>query len=256
MKIGVMNNPAKSVYEEIIAIGRANYEFVDLTMEGPNAKELESEKARAILEEFGLLVLGHTDPCLPYAYPVAEVRDACLKELERCAKVFAALGARIMNIHPCYACPPRMKSDLVELNISALQPIVEMAGAYGMTVAFENFKAPFDTVSTFKALLEAAPGLKAHLDFGHIQMGRDDHDAFCRQLAAEIAHVHFSDNRSTGDHHMPLGVGSIDWNRAVESLKHTGYDGTITLEVFCDDDRVQFQYLEVSRKYLREIWNR
>ena len=55
---------------------------------------------------------------------------------------------------------------------------------------------------------------------------------------------------------MPLGVGSIDWNRAVESLKHIEYEGTITLEVFCDDHRVQFQYLEVSRKHLLEIWNR
>ena len=255
MKIGVMNNPARAVYDELISIGKASYDFVDLTIEGPNAMTLDTEKARAIMEDYGLVILGHTDPCLPYAYPIREVREACLKELERCAKIFASLGAKIMNIHPCYACPPRMRPDLVALNIDALRPIVEMAGAHGMTVVFENFKAPFDTVSTFEVLLEAVRGLKAHLDFGHIHMGGDDQDTFCRELAGEIKHVHFSDNRSTGDHHMPLGVGSIDWNRAVESLKRIGYDDTITLEVFCDDHRVQFQYLDVSRKHLQEIWN-
>jgi sugar phosphate isomerase/epimerase len=54
---------------------------------------------------------------------------------------------------------------------------------------------------------------------------------------------------------MPLGVGSIDWRKAVSALKGIGYDGTITLEVFCDDPNVLFQYLEVSRRYLLKLWN-
>jgi hypothetical protein len=37
MKIGLMNNPAASVYDEITFMGEAQYEFVDLTIEGPNA---------------------------------------------------------------------------------------------------------------------------------------------------------------------------------------------------------------------------
>jgi len=111
-----------------------------------------------------------------------------------------------------------------------------------------------NSVVNFKALLEAAPGLKAHLDFGHIQMGRDDHDAFCRQLAAEIAHVHFSDNRGREDNHMPLGVGSIDWHAAVKLLKAIGYDETITLEVFCDDTAMFYKYLDLSRKLVLDLW--
>jgi hypothetical protein len=41
----------------------------------------------------------------------------------------------------------------VQLNIEALKPIVEMAGHYGLTIVFENYKAPFDRVSTFQELL-------------------------------------------------------------------------------------------------------
>ena len=254
MRIGVMNNPSKSVYDEAVAFGKAEFDFIDLTIEGPKAQEVDTDKMGSILKQYNLGVVGHTDPCLPWAYPVLEIRQACIVELERCARIFSALGAKIMNIHPCYFCPPAMRTLLVELNIEALKPIVEMASFHGLTIAFENYKAPFDRVSTFKALLDEVDGLSLHLDFGHANFGRDNHEVFCKQLGKHITHVHFSDNRGTADHHMPLGVGNIDWRNAVASLMATGYDATITLEVFCDDSKMLFRYLDHSRKYVQELW--
>lgn len=249
-----MNNPSASVYQQIEAFGRAKYDFVDLTIEGPSLK-LDVARARNLLTHYDLSVVGHTDPCLPYAYPVQGVRDACFEELARCAKIFSAVGAKVMNIHPCYACPPCMKTHLLELNIEALKPIEKMVSELGLTLVLENYKAPFDRVSSYNTLLKEVSGLMVHLDFGHTNMGKDDGQTFCRHLGPAIKHVHFSDNRSTEDHHMPLGVGSVDWKRAVAALKATGYDGTITLEVFCDDPAVLFDYLEISRKLLLNLWN-
>jgi len=254
MKIGVMNNPSKSIYDETTAFGKAGYDFIDLTIEGPNARDVDTEKMGSILKRYNLAVTGHTDPCLPWAYPIRNIRQACLDELERCARIFSALGAGIMNIHPCYFSPPAMRALLVELNIEALKPIVEMASSYGLTIALENFTPPFDRVSTFKTLLNEVAGLSLHLDFGHANLGKNNHEVFCRKLGAAITHVHFSDNRATADHHMPLGVGNIDWKNAVNALKATGYDGTITLEVFCNDSQMLFQYLDLSRKYLLKLW--
>jgi sugar phosphate isomerase/epimerase len=254
MKIGVMNNPRNSIYDETTAFGKAGFDFIDLTIEGPQAREVDTEKMGRLLQRYNLALTGHTDPCLPWAYPVRGIRQACLDELERCARIFSALGAGVMNIHPCYFCPPAMRALLVELNIEALKPIVEMASSYGLTIAFENYKTPFDRVSTFKDLLDDVAGLSLHLDFGHANMGKDNHAVFGEQLGTAITHVHFSDNRATADHHMPLGVGNIDWKNAVDTLKATGYDGTITLEVFCDDSRMLFRYLDLSRKYLLELW--
>ena len=255
MKIGMMNNPAKSVCDEVTAIGEARFDFVDLTIEGPGSMDIDAVKLRSILDRYGMAVTGHTDPCLPYAYPIQGIRDACLKELERCAVIFSDLGAGIMNIHPCYFCPPAMRKNLVDLNIEALKPIVKMAGSYELTVVVENFKAPFDRVVTLKTMLQEVPGLQIHLDFGHTNFGRDTHEAFCSHLGNHIKHVHFSDNRSNADHHMPLGVGNINWKNAVQSLKSIGYDDTITLEVFCDDASMLFKYLDLSRQLVRDLWN-
>jgi sugar phosphate isomerase/epimerase len=255
MKIGVMNNPARSVYDETIAFGKEGFEFIDLTIEGPKALKVDIDKMGSLLKRYDLAITGHTDPCLPWAYPIAEIRQACLKELERCARIFSVLGAKIMNLHPCYFSPPAMRRSIIELNIEALKPIVQMAASHDLTIAFENFTPPFDRVATFQRVIHEVEGLSLHLDFGHANMGRDNHEVFCQQLGEHITHVHFSDNRGTADHHMPLGVGNIDWENAVSNLKDTGYDETITLEVFCDDSRMLFKYLDLSRQYVLDLWH-
>ena len=254
MKIGIMNNPSKSIYNEAAFCGKAGFDFLDLTIEGPHATTVDISRLRLLLDSYGLSITGHTDPCLPYAYPIQAVRDACFLELERCAKMFSALGARVMNIHPCYFCPPAMKKDLLAFNIEAVKPIVAMATSHGLKLVFENYKAPFDRVSTFKTLLAAVPDLKLHLDFGHTNFGLDNHEVFCRELGEHIQHVHFSDNRSRSDDHMPLGVGTVDWKKAVNVLKATGYDSTITLEVFCNDPDMKDRYLDMNRKLVLELW--
>jgi sugar phosphate isomerase/epimerase len=254
MKLGVMNNPKKSVYDEAAAIGKAGFDFVDLTIEGPAALYIDTQRLQSIITRYSMSITGHTDPCLPYAYPVQGIRDACLAELQRCAEIFSALGAKVMNIHPCYFCPPAMKGDLVDLNIEALQPIVDMAANHGLTVVFENFRPPFDRAGTLRRILQAVPGLKLHLDVGHANIGRQNYGTLCDQVGSDIAHVHFSDNRSTNDHHMPLGVGNINWENVVRSLMAIDYDETITLEVFCDDPLMLWKYLDLSRSLVLDLW--
>jgi sugar phosphate isomerase/epimerase len=254
MKIGIMNNPSKSLCDEVAFCGKARFDFLDLTIEGPNANTVDAVQLRPLLDSYGLSVTGHTDPCLPHAYPIQGIREACLLELKRCARTFSDLGASVMNIHPCYFCPPAMRNNLVAFNIESLKPVVEMAASHGLTVVLENYKAPFDRVSVFKKILAAVPGLKLHLDFGHANFGHDNHEVFCNELGKHIRHVHFSDNRSRADDHMPLGVGTVDWKSAVKSLKAIGYDGAITLEVFCNDPDTQYKYLDTSRNYVLELW--
>ena len=70
MKIGIMNNPSKSVLDEAAFCGRSGFEFLDLTIEGPGAARVDIDKLKPILDSHDLSVTGHTDPCLPYAYPI------------------------------------------------------------------------------------------------------------------------------------------------------------------------------------------
>lgn len=255
MRLGMMNNPKRPVTAEVERIARDGYSFIDLTMEGPQAAHFDVAAVRDLLQQHGLGVSGHTDPNLPYAYPIASIRQASFGELERCAAAFAALGATVMNIHPCYQCPPTMKRSLVDLNQDALGPIAEMARSYGLRLVLENFKAPFDSVRVFKRILKAVPGLGLHLDVGHANLGGAGTLAFCRMLGGKLAHVHLSDNRGREDDHMPVGAGNIDWATVISALRATGYDGNITLEVFTDTDAWALEYLKISRNIVQTLWD-
>lgn len=255
MKIGLMNDPAKPVAEEVKRIGRDGYDFVDLTLEGPCAFSADPAEIKPILADSGLFVVGHTDPLLPWAYPVESVRRACLEEFKKCAETFASLGARLMNIHPCYSAPVLMHGGLVNHNREALIPIAEAASSFGLSLMLENFMAPFNTVEVMKGLIDATPGLLLHLDFGHTNLGGDGPETFLERMGKDLAHVHFSDNRGWADHHMPLGVGTVDWKKMVEALKKTGYDGTITLEVFCSNPEMGAQYCALGRDWVRRLWS-
>ena len=49
MKIGLMNNPSASVRDEIISIGKAGYDFVDMTIEGPRAFDIDIEDTLTLM---------------------------------------------------------------------------------------------------------------------------------------------------------------------------------------------------------------
>lgn len=255
MKIGLMNDPAKPVADEIRRIGRAGFDFVDLTLEGPCAFSIDPAEIKPILAEYGLDIVGHTDPLLPWAYPVESVRRACLEEFTRAAETFAELGATAMNIHPCYLAPVLMRNDIVEYNRSALSAISHAAASFGLTLMLENFMFPFNTTDVFSLLINSVPNLALHLDFGHTNLGGDGPETFLERLGHKLTHVHFSDNRGNADHHMPLGVGTVPWKRMVSALKSSGYNGTITLEVFCSDPFMGMEYCALNRDYVRRLWD-
>ena len=52
--------------------------------------------------------------------------------------------------------------------------------------------------------------------------------------------------------HLPLGTGTVDAAYYVRALQLSGYNGTITLEVFTPDP----QHLAYSRSVLRQLWDK
>jgi sugar phosphate isomerase/epimerase len=72
-------------------------------------------------------------------------------------------------------------------------------------------------------------------------------------LGAKLLHVHLSENDGTADQHLPPGSAprsTTAWPDHIRKLKATGYDGTITLEVFSPNK----EYLFASRDLLRKWW--
>jgi len=256
MKIGMMNNPRVDLLAEITWAYKNHFDFLDLTLEPAAAhpEQVNLFETRKALKDFQLEIIGHTAYYLPLASPYESLRKTALEEMRRALDVFAELGAKKMTVHPDKSIVFAVGTKgVLQRNLQSLREIEELARPLSIQVLLENMDRIFNTVEQIREALSLMPGLGFHLDVGHANLNveRNRTGEFLQAFRDRLVHVHLSDNfGKSEDLHLPLGAGNIDWKKMISALKGTGYDGTITLEIFSMDRR----YLLFSREKLREIW--
>jgi sugar phosphate isomerase/epimerase len=254
--IGAMNHPKRDLTEEIRWMAELGLDFIDLTIEPPSAAswQIDPKRVREEIEAASLKVVGHTAYYLPIESPFEEIRQAAVRELIRCAELFRAIGAEWMNIHPGRYTPLHARAYFIERDLLSLREICAACCPTGIGIMVENIPGDFNTVEELGDLLDPMPELGLHLDIGHsnLDVPENTADALIQCYGKRIKHVHLHDNKGGHvDMHLPLGAGTMDWRRHVRQLRDSGYDDTITLEVFSDDHR----YLAYSRDLLRAEWD-
>lgn len=255
MRLGAMNNPMLDVVQEIEFFAELGFEFIDLTLEpaAAYAPKVDVKAVKKALESSGLGLIGHTAWFLPIASPFPDVRESALQEMEKCIRTFHELGATMMNVHPQAKVPLHGDEWIRDQNIAALVRLTSLARPYGIQIILEN-TPHFSRVMQLRPIFEAIPELGFHLDIGHanLESPYNRSEELITNFTERLVHVHVSDNKGGHDDlHLPLGVGNINWAWAVRLLKNAGFDGTITIEVFADDE----DYLLMSRDKLRKLWD-
>lgn len=252
MRIGMMNNPSRDPLREIAWAAAYGFDFIDLTLEHPKAGAdiIDSGAIRAALDAVGLGVVGHTAWYLPFASPVPRLRAAAIAEVESTFAPFVAVGATLVNVHPDPG-KGMARAQSLGWNAETFARLAASAQAHNLRLMIENIPETFATVDDLRTLLDAHPTIGFHLDIAHAQVRGNRTHEFLTAFADRLVHVHLSDNSGRSDDHLPLGAGRLDWKRLVRALKRTGYDGTITLEVFSDDP----DYLLASQRKLRAVWD-
>lgn len=256
MKIGAMNHPRQNPADEIRKFAAMGLDFIDLTLEPPEAGwwQCDLEAVRKALAETGMGVVGHTAYYLPIAHPFEEVRRAAVEALRRSLTCFAELGAKVMNVHPDSHAPMHDRSFIIAQNLKSLTELLQSAQEAGVNVMVENLPRNFNTANQLADLLDPLPQLGLHLDIGHTELAvqTNSTEEILARFGARLMHAHLHDNKGgDGDLHLPIGAGVIDIPRHLAALKKTGYDGTITLEVFTPDP----YYLQYSAAMLRAMWD-
>ncbi len=252
MKVGMMNDPAVDPVREAQWAADNGFDFIDLTLEGPAAgvERLDRAALAQVFESTGLEVIGHTAWYLPFGSPVKEVRAGPVAAVEATFEPLVAFGARLVNVHVDKGITAFAYDDTLRWNAESFASLAERAQKYGLTVIVENVVNNFNTAKAFRVLLDAHPELRFHLDIAHANVKGDKTADFLKAHSARLVHVHVSDNKRVHDDHLPIGVGTIDWPEQIRQLKGSGYDGTITLEVFTPDRA----YVIDSAARLRQMW--
>jgi sugar phosphate isomerase/epimerase len=243
------------VIEELTWMVALELDFVDLTLEPPTAASwrVNAKEIRHALDDLGLDVVGHTAYYLPLASPFEEVRRAVVTELKRCLEQFSIVGAKWMNLHPDRHAPMHDRAFIVERNLKTISELLPVSRDCGVGLMIENLPGDWNTVLQLSQLLDPISELGLHLDIGHanLRVPRNTTDEILRAYGSRLRHVHLHDNKGgDADLHLPLGCGTLNVRHQIELLRATGYDGTITLEVFSEDKH----YLAHSRDLLRQLW--
>ncbi len=252
MKIGMMNNPRKDPVKEVEFARESGFDFIDLTLEHPFAhlSVVDRKELLKAIRESGLGVVGHTTYYLPFASPIGSIREAAVRDVIESLGFFKEAGAEIVTVHPDPGVGTIEPKTTVSLNALSFAMISDEARKMNLQIVVENVPGYFSTVEALKPIFKAVSSLGFHLDVGHAFIGRNRYKQLLNAFGEKLLHVHLSDNRMREDDHMPLGAGNINWEEVLRTLKKTGYDSTITLEVFSEDRR----YLIASRDKLISLW--
>ncbi|MCF8025469.1 MAG: sugar phosphate isomerase/epimerase [Desulfobacteraceae bacterium] len=261
MRYGVMNSPLNSLLQEVEALGKLGFDYIEVTMDAPYAhhsviKEHKAEFCQ-VLNRFGMDLVCHLPTFVSTADLTDTIREASIEESLQSMHMAAELGAIKVVLHPSFIHGlGAMLPDLARKHATdSMARLLSEADRLHLTVCVENmFPRSLSLVGPedFDVVFNHFSNARLTLDTGHanIDGGTERILGFIRRFPDRIGHIHASDNRGRDDDHLPIGAGTIDFVEVVKALKEIGYNETITLEVFSKDR----EYLSISRNKLEEMF--
>ncbi len=186
------------------------------------------------------MIYGHID-CL--------IRQAVHRRLDMTLRAVESLGAERVVLHSGYGPEVdlfKSQEDWLARNVSFWQAEIRRWADAGIQVVLENDLEPIPDMMTRLVNAVDNPALGLCFDIGHQNMFSElSAPQWVRSMGPRLWHVHLHDNDRTGDHHWPLGRGTIDFELFYEVLGQQAPEATISLEVV---DRV-----DVRMKNLRSL---
>jgi sugar phosphate isomerase/epimerase len=261
MKYGAMNFPIKPLLKEIEEIGEMGFDYLELTMDPPEAipQKILTQK-RVLLEvlhKYGLGITAHLPTFVWTSDLYESLRRASLQENFMALEASAELGIEKVVLHPGFiAGLGKFLLDKAKgYAMESIEAILKKAVHLNITLCIENMFPQAHFLSQpheFQPVFEAFPEIRLTLDVGHANLGggKNRSSEFIRLYGYRIGHVHANDNFGKEDSHLPIGAGIIDFEKIMKELKEAKYDDTITLEVFSKDR----DYLMISKEKIKRLW--
>jgi sugar phosphate isomerase/epimerase len=258
-----MNFPIKPLVEEIEELGHLGFDFVEISMDPPEAVPEKVRKLRTEIaklgQQYGMGMIAHMPTFVSIADLSRGIRRASVVETMAALETASTLRMEKVVLHPARVTGlgKLAQSKVRQYGRSSLREILEKAETLNIPVCLENMfsqAGSFTTPREFKTIFREFPNLSMTLDIGHAFLvgGLNNILEFIRIFGNRIGHIHANDNFGKEDNHLPVGAGFIDFRQVLKELKSTGYDGTMTVEVFSRDR----DYLSMSRDKLRQLWEK
>ncbi|MFB6174361.1 MAG: sugar phosphate isomerase/epimerase family protein [Candidatus Nanohalobium sp.] len=247
MEYGVSVGPAWEKVSEV----PEEFDFVEVAIGEKEVRpeKIDREELREDLEEQGLDLYIHLPFRQPVATEVPELNQAVIEYFERLLEFSADLEVVKAVVHPNMREEESMEqAEILEEQIKKLKA---SGDEYGIEVVFENV-GQFDTLEMFDLadiIEEAEAPMCFDTGHGFAEAGQEITETFLENKADLISHIHAQDTRENEDLHLPIGSAQIDFEALFSKLE--GFDGSICLELFTDDE----DYLLLSKQKVEEAFS-
>ncbi len=171
----------------------------------------------------------------------------------RCIDLATELGARNLSTEPGGPLQELTRDEGLRLFREGLMQIEERARARNILVLIEPepgllIENSQQFLELFRELDPAVFGL--NFDIGHFFCVGEDPAARVKELQAATHHFHLEDIAASREHHhLMLGEGAIDIPGVLDTIRETGFEGFVTVELYTYED----QPIEATRTAMRYL---
>ena len=241
-------------FTRLRACGYAGAELMVCDPKRIDLTELERLRARCCLEIPMVCtgeIFGQGNVC--FSHPDQRLREEAISRCKAAVDVARAFGAQV-NIG-------RVRGGLLwgedpaacRLRaLDGIRQVSEYAGLYGITVALEPVNSiAINYINTTQEGIAAVeevghPACRLMLDSNHMYLEDMDMEQSICDARAHVTYVHLADSNR-----LYPGSRKLDFTRFLQALRHAGYDGWISVEVFQRPD--QDVALEKSYDFLSKL---
>jgi sugar phosphate isomerase/epimerase len=235
----LLDRPLEQAFPDLVRLSTRNIELSDSGHHALNPKIVER------LQELRASYTINFSVHAPYADTNLSadddlIREWILKRIRASIRFGSELEARCVVVHPGWttATDRFMRGRAWDLNLRSLHWLLRYAEEYGVSLLIENVPQSLPylmvTADDFQMFFdEMELKMDMTLDVAHANLQGEAFE-FMARFGDRIRHVHVSDNHGSGDEHLPVGDGSIDWGRVVSAAKGTGFTGWMVVESYSD----------------------
>ncbi|MFB6103915.1 MAG: sugar phosphate isomerase/epimerase family protein [Halobacteriaceae archaeon] len=235
---GLMLGRSDSLPASLDVAARQGFDYVELNMETGFARDrLDPDRVATLTDDRDLDVVAHLpyriDPCTPHDH----ARDGACRELEAAIDAAADAGAHRGIIHgTTFTYGDAWDTERIrDLIVSVADRLATYGADRGVDIAVENLKGEYYDVHTYAEIADRSSASLC-LDTGHAAvsgMSAVDQGTFLADHGDAVSHIHLNDTRHLDDdEHLPVGLGTLDFDALATALVETDWSGTATHEVW------------------------
>jgi len=218
--------------EDVESLHGLGLQFAEIPITDPKKFSSYKTDYKALKEKLGIFYLSH-GPREGDPNDIKALKNVYLPKLRYILSIMPELDMKLLTIH-LWLDPRFVSEDAISYKIGLLERVLTRAEDLGITICLENLS---ETATNMERVFNALPLLQLTLDIGHAQLLSEENTSFgfMTRYPERIKHIHLHDNRGgdspEDDLHLPVGEGTIDFEKIVKELNVIGYNGTISLEL-------------------------